>query len=297
MITLLVNPVAGNGRSKKVAISASNWLKERNIPHCIRETTASGAAKEMVKEIAATYRGDPSDMILSIGGDGTFLEVVQGALESKIPIASLPAGTGNDFLKSLNVPSDPIAALEHIYNAPVREIDVGMLNGELFVNECGAGFDVMVLDYAEKAKKHVRGLLPYLWGVICTIFTYYSSPMIISADGKEVFRDDCLVFSVANGKFIGGGIPISPNAEPTSGKLELLVLKACSRLRLMSYLPGLLRGKILSFRDTVVNCRADTVTVQPADPSKTLRVNIDGEITDMKTCTFSILPRSLSIHM
>ncbi len=297
MVTLLVNPAAGNGRSKKVAISAANWLEEHNIPHCIRETAAPGEAQRIAKEIAADFSGEKQDLLLSIGGDGTFLEIVRGVLGSDLPIASLPAGTGNDFLKSLKVPSDPLAALEHIMQAPIRKIDAGLLNGEVFVNECGAGFDVMVLDYAEKAKKRVRGLLPYLWGVIRTIFAYRSSPMILSADGEELFRGDCLVFSVANGKYIGGGIPISPEADPASGKLQLLIVRACPRLRMVGYLPGLMRGKIIKFKHTAVHCRADRVTVCPADPTKTLRVNVDGEISDMPACEFSILPAALSIHM
>jgi len=295
MVTLLLNPTAGNGRSKKVAISAENRLKECNIPCCVRETTAPGDAQRIAKEIAANHNED--DLLISVGGDGTFLEVVRGAVGSDLAIASLPAGTGNDFLKSLNVPSEPMELLEHILRSSIRKIDVGTLNGEVFVNECGAGFDVMVLDYAEKAKKRVRGLLPYLWGVLCTIFKYHSTPMIIAADGEEVFREECLVFSVANGKYIGGGIPISPEADPADGKLRLLILRACSRPRMCSYLPGLMGGKITKFKHTAVHRSVDRVTVHPADPAKTLRINVDGEISNMPFCEFAVLPAAVSIQM
>lgn len=297
MITLLVNPAAGNGRSKKVVISVSNWLKEHNIPFCVQVTSAPGDAKKIARAVSSAYNAEEQDLLISIGGDGTFLEVVQGAVGGEMPVASIPAGTGNDFLKSLKIPTDPIAALEHIMNAPVRRIDVGKLNGELFVNECGAGFDVMVLDYAEKAKKRVRGLLPYLWGVLCTIAKYHSVPMVIEADGKEIFNEDCLVVSVANGKFIGGGIPISPEADPTNGKLQLLIMRSCSRLRMVSYLPGLLNGKILKFKHTVTHQQVDTVTLRPADPTKSLRVNTDGEISNVDRCEFSILPAALPVKM
>ncbi|MBQ3084455.1 MAG: diacylglycerol kinase family lipid kinase [Clostridia bacterium] len=297
MITLLVNPAAGNGRSKKVVISVSNWLKEHNLPFCVRVTSAPGDAKEIAREISSAYNAEEQDLLISIGGDGTFLEIVQGTVGGEMPVASIPAGTGNDFLKSLKVPAEPIAALEHIMNAPVRRIDVGKFNGDLFVNECGAGFDVMVLDYAEKAKKRVRGLLPYLWGVLCTIFKYHSAPMVIEADGEEIFNEDCLVVSVANGKFIGGGIPISPEADPADGKLQLLAMRACSRPRMCSYIPGLLRGKILKFKHTVVHQQVNTVTLRPADPTKSLRVNVDGEISNVDRCEFSVLPAALPIKM
>lgn len=299
MITLLVNPVAGGGRAKNVAIAVCKRLDERNLPYRVWETTCPGEAKTLVQKAADEYRADPqpNSLLLSVGGDGTFLEVVQGALGSDLPVASLPAGTGNDFLKSLKIPSDPMAALEHILAAPIRRIDIGKVNDLLFANECGAGFDVTVLDYANQYRKKIRGSASYLLGVIRAIFGHQSAPMLIHADGEEVFRGDCLVFSVANGKFIGGGIPISPQADPESGKLELIILKHCSRPRMCSYVPGLLFGKILNFKHTVVHCRADRVSVCCLNEGQSLRVNIDGEIRDLPQCEFSILPHSLPIQM
>lgn len=299
MITLLVNPVAGGGKAKKVAISVIERLNELNLPHRVWETTRPNEAKELAEKAAKEYMQAKENnvMLLSIGGDGTFLEVVQGTLGSELPVASLPAGTGNDFLKSLKLPAEPMAALEHILNAKVRKIDIGKVNDLLFANECGAGFDVTVLDYANQYRQKIRGPLSYLLGVFRAIFAHNSAAMIIKADGKEVFRGKCLVFSVANGKYIGGGIPISPEADVESGKLELIGVRHCSKPRICTYLPGLLLGKILTFKVTSVHCRADHVTVCPMDPKQTLRVNIDGEIRDLPQCEFSILPHSLPIHM
>ncbi len=295
MITLLINPAAGNGRSKKVANAVALRLEQKNIPFRTLQTEAPGHAAALAREAAADFA--PGDFLLTVGGDGTFLEALQGVLGTKMPIAAIPAGTGNDLLKSLEVPAEPLDALEHILAAEVRTMDVGTLNDALFANECGAGFDVAVLDYAERAKKHCRGLLPYLWGVIRAIFGAKPIPMEITADGKQVFCGDCLVFSVANGQYIGGGIRISPEADPQSGKLELIVVRNCPKLRMVfRYLPGLLGGKILTFADTVVHCRADTVTVRPLN-EESLRVNVDGEIRDLPHCSFALQPSTLPIHM
>ena len=299
MITLLVNPVAGSGKAKNVAISVIERLKQLNLPHRVWETHYPNEAKELAQNAAKEHQVDPQkeNMLLSIGGDGTFLEVVQGALGSDLPVASLPAGTGNDFLKSLGVPSDPMEALEHVLNSDVRPIDIGKVNNLLFANECGAGFDVTVLDYANHFRKKIRGPASYLLGVVTAIFRHRSSPMVIKADGKEVFRGNCLVFSVANGQYIGGGIQISPEADVESEKLELIVIQDCSRLRMCSYLPGLLGGKILHFKDTVVHCRADSIRVAPLTEGETLRINIDGEIRDLPYCEFNVLPHTLPIQM
>ncbi len=296
MVSLIINPTAGNGRSKKVANAVIEQLSKKNIPFQALETEYPGHATQLAKQAAKQYKD--GDFLLSIGGDGTFLEMLQGALGSGIPIASIPAGTGNDFLKSLQVPSAPMDALEHILQAEPRMIDVGQLNEFVFANECGTGFDVAVLDYAEKAKKYFHGLIPYLWGVIRTIFSYHPTPLKITADGKTVFSGDCLVVSIANGQYIGGGIQISPTADPQSGDLELIVVQDCPRMRMICrYLPGLLGGKILSFKDTVVHCRASAITVQPLAEGASFRVNVDGEIRDLADCAFSIQPAVLPVKM
>lgn len=300
MITLLVNPVAGSRKAKNVAISVVERLKELNLPYRVWETHYPNEAKELALRAAKEHQQDPQkdNMLLSIGGDGTFLEVVQGVMGSDLPVASLPAGTGNDFLKSLGVPLEPMAALEHILNAKVRKIDIGKVNDLIFANECGAGFDVTTLDYANQYRKKIRGSASYLLGVLAAIFRHRSAPMVIKADGKEVFRGSCLVFSVANGQYIGGGIRISPEADVESGKLELIVLQDCPRPRMLfNYLPRLLGGKILQFKDTVVHCRADAVSVSHMQEGETLRINIDGEIRDLPKCEFSILPHTLPIRM
>ena len=300
MITLLVNPVAGGGKAKNVAFSVAKRLTELNLPHRVWETHYPGQAKELAQNAAKEHQANPQkeNLLLSIGGDGTFLEAVQGTLGSDLPVANLPGGTGNDFLKSLGVPTEPMAALEHILNAKVRYIDIGKVNDLIFANECGAGFDVTALDYAIQYRKKIRGSASYLLGVLTAIFRHRSAPMVIKADGKEVFRGNCLVFSVANGQYIGGGIRISPEADVESGKLELIVLQDCPRARMLfNYLPNLLGGKILQFKDTVVHCRADAVSVCHPQEGETLRINIDGEIRDLPQCEFSILAHALPVRM
>ena len=296
MITLLVNPVAGGGKAKNVAISVAEHLKELEIAHRILQTEAPGHAR--ILSAQAAREASEGDLLLSIGGDGTFLEVVQGAMGSKLPIAGIPAGTGNDFLKTLQIPREPMEALRHILKAPLRHIDIGKVNETLFANECGAGFDVTVLDYANHYRKKIKGSLSYLLGVLAAIFKHRSAPMVIEADGQEVFNGNCLVFSVANGQYIGGGLKISPEADVESGKLELIVIQDCPRLRMLfHYLPGLLGGKILTFKDTVVHLRAESIKVRAGNIGQELRLNIDGEIISIPECEFQILPKNLLIHM
>ena len=295
MITLLLNPAAGNGRSKKVAKRAANYLSAKKLPYCIKETSGAGDAYQICKELAAT--AGEGDLLLAIGGDGTFSEVARGLCGSKVQVGILRAGTGNDMLKSFDVPKKTEEALDYFLSKEPRKMDLCLLGDQPFANESGLGFDVAVLDHAERAKKHFKGLLPYLWGVLKAIFTYRCIPLRITADGAVILEEDCLVLSVANGQYIGGGIHISPMADPADGFLDVVVLRACSKARMIfSYLPGLLGGKILSFPHTS-HYKAKEVTVEPLGENEAFRVNIDGEIRAMQYCSYKIASQSLWIRM
>ena len=91
------------------------------------------------------------------------------------------------------------------------------------------GFDISVLDYAEKAKKHFKGLIPYLYGVIKTIHNFRSVELSVEADGKEYFNGEGLVVAVTNGQFYGGGIKISPEASPNDGLLDVVVMRPAGK--------------------------------------------------------------------
>lgn len=295
MITLLLNPAAGGGRSKKVAKRAAEYLDSKKIPYCIRETKGPGDATAICKTLASA--AEDGDLLLCLGGDGTFSEVVRGLAGSRVAVGILQAGTGNDMLKSFSMPKKTEEALEYILTKEPRKMDLCYINGEPFANESGIGFDVAVLDHSERAKKHFKGLLPYLYGVVKAIFTYRCVPAKITADGKTILEEDCLVLSVANGQYIGGGIHISPEADPTDGLLDVVVLRSCSKVRMVfSYLPGLLMGKILSFPHTS-HYKAREVTVEPMGENDAFRVNIDGEIKAMQYCHYKIEPKSLWIKM
>ena len=146
-------------------------------------------------------------------------------------------------------------------------------------------------DFAQKAKRFCRGLLPYLYGVIRTLFHFRGIQLSYAMDGGEMVTKDVFVIAVANGGVIGGGIPIAPEAQADDGLLDVVVVnKICSR-NLPARLIGLMRGKILSFPETQF-IRAKKVFFS-ADK---MRVNIDGEVTDEASVEARLLPKALRIH-
>lgn len=287
MIYAICNPTAGNGRGRKIGQEIEKRLLEQHYACHLEMTKAPGHATELA--YAAAQSG--AETVLAIGGDGTAVEVARGLIGTPAALGVIPAGTGNDFIKTLGLPKDPLAALDFVLAHPARDTDVGDVNGRLFLNEIGTGFDVTVLDFAQKAKRFCRGLLPYLYGVIRTLFHFRGIQLSYAMDGGEMVTKDVFVIAVANGGVIGGGIPIAPEAQADDGLLDVVVVnKICSR-NLPARLIGLMRGKILSFPETQF-IRAKNVFFS-ADK---MRVNIDGEVTDEASVEARLLPKALRIH-
>ncbi len=287
-IHLIINPTAGNGAAKRIATIVLEKLSEEKVDYQAFYTEKAGHAEEIAKKSA----GAGIKCIIALGGDGTVFEVSRGLFNSNTSLGIIPAGTGNDFIKSLGLPKSPLDALDFILQNKPRPVDIGLINGELFMNVCGIGFDVSVLDYSIKAKKYFKGMIPYLWGVIQTIIHYKASDITLFIDDAKVLSQKVLVCSVANGKFIGGGMPISPNSKVDDGLLDVVVIKDVTRPWMIRYLPGLLSGKILTFKDTV-SFKANTVKIES---NSKMRVNVDGEIFAFDKAQFEILPKALMVH-
>lgn len=142
MRMLIVNPIAGCGYALKVMEQVQSVLTARNLPFRVMRTEYPGYAAKLARE--AVEMG--CEAVYVIGGDGTFSEAARGLAGSGIPIGLIPAGTGNDFVKTLGTPKEPMAALDFILSHEPRPCDAIDLNGQLFLNVAGAGFDVTVLE-------------------------------------------------------------------------------------------------------------------------------------------------------
>ena len=281
---LIVNPTAGSGFAMKAVQIVEPVLQSRGILYRVSQTEYPGHGTELARALSK----DPEVYaVVAVGGDGTAREVAAGLCNTDKPMGIIPAGTGNDFIKSVGIPNDIRAALECMLSRQPVRTDTGRINGRFFLNVCGTGFDVTVLDYEEKEKARHRGILPYFLGLLKAIFHYQAISLTITADGTKT-EGSFLVCSVANGKYIGGGIPICPVADPADGLLDLVVIRDRKRWQIPFYLPGLMLSKALKFRIST-HRKVSAVLIEGSG----LRFNIDGEILSMDRADFSISPSSL----
>ena len=260
MFQLIVNPVAGNGLAKHIGEEAAKRLADKGIPFDFHLTDHPGHATELAQLAAQAGH----ETVVAFGGDGTVTETAAGLRGTRTALGIVPAGTGNDFIKTVALPKQWDEALDFILTHPPRPVNTGMMNDRFFMNVCGAGFDVMVLDFAESAKKKVRGIWPYLYGVLR---------------------------SIGNGRFIGGGIPITPLADVTDGLFDVLVVDAVPRWKIPFYLPSLMLGK-LHQHAIAHRYLASTCTLS----SPHMRLNLDGEILPIESAHFVCETDALLLH-
>ena len=287
MIELIVNPAAGGGRAVNIAQLAAQKLKERGIAFTVHTTSHPGHATELASQ--AAQRG--SETVIALGGDGTVHETAAGLCGTQTALGILPCGTGNDFIKSAGIPKKWEDALEFVLTHPARPVNSGMLNERFFLNECGTGFDVLTLDYANKAKKYAKGLIPYLYGVIRAIFSYKPYDMHVEIGDDIVLDGQYLVCAVGNGRFIGGGIPITPGAELTDGLFDVLVVDNVPRWQIPFYLPSLMMGT-LAKRKPAHLYRASRCSLRCNE----MRLNMDGEIFPLEDATIVCQTDKLLLH-
>lgn len=286
MLTFIVNPTAGSGYALKIEKQLRDELARRGVEARFLQTDEPRHATDLARDAAAQ---PDCTGVVAVGGDGTAFEVACGLMDAGTPLGIIPAGTGNDFIKSVGIPRNPMEALDHILNCKPRPVDVGGLNDRLFLNVCGTGFDVTVLDYTLRAKKYCRGILPYLIGLVRGIAHYAPVHVRFTVDGVTEERD-VLICSIANGRFFGGGIPICPEASPDDGFLDLVVVENKPRWMIPFYLPSLLMGRVLKFPFTTHRRCTEARIHAPG-----MRLNADGEVSPMDDVHFTIKRGSLSL--
>jgi len=228
------------------------------------------------------------ERVVAVGGDGTVCEVASGVAHTPTAVAVIPAGTGNDCCRNLGIPTDVVLAANLALTGPVHSVDLGEVETPRgtthFVNVAGFGFDAQVAWRVNSMPKVVGGTVPYVLGVLQTLWQYDSPRIRISLDERELEQPVFLV-AVGNGASYGGGMRIVPDAVIDDGLFDVCVVGQVSRLEVLRLVPKLYSGghrghpAVQFFR-----CRE----VRAASASR-VRCQADGELA-------GDLPASFKIH-
>lgn len=241
MYYFLVNPTAGGGRAMDTAKTLEAHLKAEGLEYEFGYSQYHKHAIELVRD--AVERGHRK--IFALGGDGTIFEAVNGVVASgfleETAIGFLPAGTGNDFTRSIELSRDPVAAFEQMKDGKTVEVDLWQANGRYFINVFGLGLDVDLTGWAAKTKKLLSGLPAYVAALLLTLVSFKFKKIRLTV-GNEVLEREVVVLTASNGRFYGGGILVAPDARLHDRKIDLVFISRMAKIKipfvLLKYIAG-----------------------------------------------------------
>jgi YegS/Rv2252/BmrU family lipid kinase len=287
----IINPAAGKGKTLKLIPEIEKAFKDRKDKFFIEITDGTGHATEIARE----YSRKDDFRIYSVGGDGTLNEVLNGMVNSSCSLAVIPSGTGNDFIKSIfnfSKKDNIEDILVKMINGTEKDIDLCEVNDRYFINIASVGFDADVAYNTIKFKKlpFIGGKLAYILGIINTVFNYKSYKLNIEI-GSEIINMDALLAAVANGKYYGGGINVTPEAEIDDGLFQICAIESVSRFKILRLFPKVIKGTHGDIRE-VFFYSGNKVKIKSEE---NITFNIDGEITRGKEAEFKIIHNGIKV--
>ena len=248
------------------------------------------------------------NLIISVGGDGTLNEVVNGFLDdsgtlnSQAALAVIPCSSGGDFRRSLGLDGSPSDALAAILDGETREVDVGCLSyrspsGEraerLFINIASLGLSARVNRLLRRQPSYLGGSARFFLATIRALLGHRNERVEFDVDGEPLPTLVLNTAAVANGRFFGGGMQVAPHALLDDSLLDLVIFGEVGFRDFLVWGPRFYRGKHLSHP----RIRYRRISTVSAASSASVLVEVDGETVGTLPAIFSLLPRALRVRM
>jgi diacylglycerol kinase (ATP) len=229
--------------------------------------------------------------VLIHGGDGTLNSALPALLSTGLPLGVLPGGTANDFARSLGI-RDVDAGIETVIAGHVEALDVGVVNGNYFLNAAGIGLGPEINKNLGKAAKKRFGVLEYFLQALRHVRGYRGVRLVLNCDGERVALRSMQV-TIANGVHYGGGMTISKDAQLDDGCLDVLCIKPQSLLRLLTYALSLRSGRLADDANIrTFSCRKVAVMTRHAAD-----VTADGELVTRTPVECHVRSRALKVYV
>jgi diacylglycerol kinase (ATP) len=297
---IIANPIAGHGNGAKAIPVIEKSLTAQGLDFSLVRTERVGHAIELAR--AAALEG--VDVVVASGGDGTVNEVLNGLMAARAEgktaaLGVLPAGRGNDFSYCKGIPPDMEAACRVLLSNQRRKVDIGRIRGgkvsgeRYFGNVLGVGFDAITTIEVSKMPRW-GGFLSFLVAVLKTIFLYYKGPTVkVDYDGKTITMPTLLV-AVMNGRRLGDGFYLAPEAKADDGLFDLVIAREVTRLRIFTLIPHFMKGTQAT-QPEIFTAQAANITITAQ--KGVLPAETDGEIlcTDGDWLQVEILPQAIDL--
>lgn len=299
---VVVNPASANGATARRWPQIAALLEREGIEFKHYLTGGPGEATVLTRQ--ALQEG--CDLVVSVGGDGTANEVVNGFFDGSGPVRPeaalgfISTGTGSDLIKTLLIPKEPAEAVKQLARSEPRAVDAGKVTfinekGErqtrYFINVAGLGLDGDTVARVNRSSKALGGFVSFLWGTVVSLLLYRNRRMAVTVDGELVCDEPLTLAVFANGKYFGGGMCIAPAAEMADGLFEVIILHNLSKPALLLNLPRVYKGTHLS-HPKITSLRGRKITVHSPE---TALLDLDGEQPGRAPLEIELLPLALRI--
>lgn len=275
MLSLIVNPCAGGGRTMRTLSSVRAALGRHGLEHHVELTLDLAHARELAARAVAA-----GEIPVAYGGDGLVAAVADATRGSDAIVGVLPGGRGNDFARCLGLPVTPVEAAAVLANGKPISVDMGIAGERAFLGIATCGFDSEANRIANSARL-VHGRFVYTYGGLRALASWKPASFALRLDGVEHTLYGYTV-AVANAGMHGGGMRLAPEASLSDGLFDVVLIAHLPRLRFLRLLPTVFKGTHVAV-DEVTILRAATVEISADRP---FTMYADGD-------PLAVLPASL----
>lgn len=303
---IIVNPAASIGKCGKDWPEIQAILTNEGFDFDAILTTHHGHAIELVRD-SIIEKGYTK--IISIGGDGTNNEVINGIFtQDRIPtneitMGTIPVGTGNDWRRTFGFPEDYLQIVKIIKEGRFIPHDVGKVvyynNGDsrtrFFLNAAGTGLNEMVCSRTNKLKSEGKGgSVRYMLNTASCLFSYKCIRIKLEIDDQEVLEDEVLSVSIGNGRFNGGGMMMMPHAVPDDGLFDITVVKKVGMLKFAANIGNIYDGTFVDKLKEVSLYKGKKIRITSI-PAHMLLLETEGETLTNSPFDFEMLPKAINM--
>ncbi len=285
----IINPAAGSrNRTKEYKEQIEKSCGKRGLSYKIHVSRSPGDCRCIAQSYAKTGE---EVRLYACGGDGTLNEVVNGAVgHPNAAVTVFSGGSGNDFAKLFDDPQG-FFDLERLLDAKETEFDLIRCNDDYAMNICSVGLDARIGTDVSNYKRIplLSGFRAYAVSTLVNVARGIGEYYEIEIDGERIEGEKTLI-CVCNGRYYGGGFHPVPDADPTDGKLDVLVIEKVSRLQAANVIGKYKDGGYRELPQFIRHFRTEGLKITCKEDSP---VNLDGELRIAKEISFSVAKEKL----
>lgn len=268
-LMFILNPNASGFKKFDFKEGIENYLKDKNLDFEYEIKCSTKEGESIL--IAENAVKDGFNELIAVGGDGTINEVGDVAIKNNLKLGVIPAGTGNDYMNSLNESCNFVICMERIIRGSTILVDYGSFLDKSFFNIASVGFDAEVNEYAVKVKKIIKSGFAYKIAIALALFHHKRKRYKLIIDDVE-YEDDYFLIAIGIGSKYGGKINILPYADMQDGLLDICAIRYKSKFDIIRKIKTIVNATHVN--EDITSCfKAKKIKVI----SKNVEINFDGE--------------------